>query len=87
MKRRTFLMLAALGACGGLGSLLGCAKPPAPPAASGTAAGGAAVTPVAEKKQVKCPRCGAMNDLVLGPDGQPQPITCWKCGYKWTPKV
>ena len=41
----------------------------------------------AAKQMVKCPKCHAENEVALDADGNPVEITCWKCGYKWTPTL
>lgn len=91
MDRRKFLKLVG-GGVGlvGLAALVGCPKrePEAEVAAPvdtgpvdppGGPEGGAATQVV----MVKCPKCGAENE-VRTPGVE---ITCWKCGHKWTPQV
>ncbi len=89
MDRRAFIRLISAGAgVLGVAALAGCpAREPeaevAAPADAGAVdppggpEGGAAPQAV----KVKCPRCGAEND-VRTPGTE---ITCWKCGHKWTP--
>ena len=35
-----------------------------------------------ETAVVKCPNCGAENEV----SEWGQPLTCWKCGHTWTPQ-
>lgn len=89
MDRRKFITLVGAGGVAvGIAALAGCPaqKPEAEVAAPADAGaidppggpeGGAAV----QVTRVKCPKCGAENE-VRTPGAE---ITCWKCGHKWTP--
>lgn len=97
MNRRDFMGLTLVGL---VGLVLGCGRKPetetetgagtardAAPATGGGPAGGASATDAPDKQTVKCPKCGADNDVVLDAEGKPKEITCWKCGHKWTPAL
>ena len=96
MNRRDFMGLTLAGL---VGLALGCGRKTDTDAATGadmprdgapvggSTPGGNAETGSAATQKVKCPKCGADNDVVLDSEGKPGEITCWKCGHKWTPSL
>ena len=94
MDRRDFVGLTVAGL---LGVILGCSRktetdytgdagPPPAPTSPGVEPTDTAPPP-GTASRVKCPRCGVDNDVVLGEDGKPVEITCYKCGHKWVPTL